>query len=45
MRFFSYFTSPRQMLERGWQQRQRELDAAFARGRKRRWARAILNRK
>jgi hypothetical protein len=45
MRFLSFITSPRQALERDWQQRQRKLDAAFARGRKRRWDKATFNRK
>jgi hypothetical protein len=42
MRFLSLLTSPRQALERDWRQRQRELDAAFARGRRRRRDRAML---
>ena len=45
MRFLSFITSPRQALERDWQQRQRVLDAAFARGRKRRRDRTMLDRK
>jgi hypothetical protein len=34
LRFLSFFLSPRRMLERDWQQRRRELNAAFVRGRK-----------
>ena len=34
LRFLSFLVSPRRMLERDWQQRRRELNAAFARGRK-----------
>jgi hypothetical protein len=45
MRFFSFLTSPIQTLDREWHHRQRDLDAAFARGRKERWARATLNNK
>ncbi len=45
MRFLSYLVSPKQTLEREQQQRERELYAAFARGRKRRWQRATLNKK
>jgi hypothetical protein len=45
MRFLSYLISPRQAVERERQQRERELYAAFARGRKRRWQRATLNKK
>jgi hypothetical protein len=37
--------SPKQVLDRQWEQRERELDAAFARGRKKRRERAMLNRK
>jgi len=44
MRFFSYLVSPRQTLEQERQQRERELYTAFARGRKRRWQRAMLNK-
>jgi hypothetical protein len=44
MRFLSYLVSPKQTLERERQQRERELYAAFARGRKRRWQRAMLSR-
>jgi hypothetical protein len=45
MHFFSFLKSPIQTLDREWHQRQLDLDAAFARGRKRRWARATLNNK
>jgi len=45
MRFLSLLTSPKQTLERERQQRERELYAAFARGRRRRFERAMLNRK
>jgi hypothetical protein len=45
MRLLSYLTSPRQTLDREWQRRERELYAAFARGRKRRRERASLDRK
>jgi hypothetical protein len=34
LRFLSFLLSPRRMLQRDWQQRRRELNAAFARGRK-----------
>ena len=44
MRFLSYLLRPKRTLERKWQQRERELYAACARGRKRRWERAMLNR-
>jgi hypothetical protein len=44
MRFLSYLVSPKQTLEQERQQRERELYAAFARGRKRRWQRATLNK-
>jgi hypothetical protein len=36
--------SPKRVLDRKWEQRGRELNAAFARGRKRRWERVMLNR-
>ena len=42
MRLLAYLTSPIQTLERERQQRERELYAAFARGRKRRFERAML---
>ncbi len=45
MRLLSYLTSPRQMLDREWQRRERELNAAFARGRKKRRERASLDRR
>ena len=45
MRFLSFLVSPKQTLEQERQKRERELYAAFARGRKRRWERATLNRK
>jgi len=45
MRFLSYLVSPWQTVERERQRRERELYAAFARGRKRRWQRATLNKK
>jgi hypothetical protein len=45
MRFLSFLKSPTETLEREWYERQRELDAAFARGRKRRWDRSKLKRK
>lgn len=45
MRLLSYLTSPRQILDREWQRRERELNAAFARGRKKRRQRASLDRK
>jgi len=44
MRFLSYLISPKQTVERERQQRERELYAAFARGRKKRWQRATLNK-
>jgi hypothetical protein len=44
MRFLSYLLSPKQTLEQERQQRERELYAAFARGRKRRWQRAMLDK-
>jgi hypothetical protein len=44
MRILSYLTSPKRTLERERQERERELYAAFARGRKMRWQRAMLNR-
>ena len=45
MRLLSYLTSPKQALDREWQRRERELYAAFARGRKRRRERAMLGKK
>jgi hypothetical protein len=45
MKFLSFLTLPKQTLERGRQQRERELYAAFARGRRRRFERAMLKRK
>ena len=44
MRFLSYLVSPKQTLEQERLQRERELYAAFARGRKKRWQRAMLNK-
>ncbi len=44
MRLLSILMSPKRALDREWEQRERELDAAFARGRKRRWERVTLNR-
>ena len=44
MRFLSYLVSPKQTVEQERQQRERELYAAFARGRKKRWQRAMLNK-
>ena len=44
MRLLSILTAPKRVLDREWEQRERELDAAFARGRKRRWERVTLNR-
>jgi len=44
MRLLSYLVSPKRTLERERQQRERELYAAFARGRKMRWQRAMLNK-
>ena len=45
MRLLSYITSPIQTLERERQQKERELYAALARGRRRRFERAMLDRK
>jgi hypothetical protein len=45
MKFLSYLASPKQILERERQQRERDLYAAFARGRRRRFERAMLKRK
>lgn len=44
MRLLAYLTSPIQTLERERKQRERELYAAFARGRKRRFERAMLTK-
>ena len=41
----SILISPKQVLDREWEQRVRELNAAFARGRKKRRERAMLDRK
>ena len=41
----SMLISPKRVLDREWQQRERELNAAFARGRKKRRERAMLDRK
>jgi hypothetical protein len=45
MRLLSYLASPRQIIDREWQRRERELNAAFARGRKKRRERASLDRR
>ncbi len=45
MRILSVLMSPRRALDREWEQRERELNAAFARGRKKRRERAMLDRK
>jgi hypothetical protein len=45
MRLLAYLTSPIRTLERERQQRERELNAALARGRKRRFERAMLIRR
>jgi hypothetical protein len=45
MRLLTYLTSPIQTLERERQQRERELYAALARGRKRRFERAMLDKR
>jgi hypothetical protein len=44
MRLLAYLTSPIQTLERERRQRERELYAALARGRKRRFERAMLDK-
>ena len=41
----SILISPKRALDREWERRERELDAAFARGRKKRRQRAMLDRK
>ena len=41
----SILMSPKRVLDRKWQRRERELNAAFARGRKKRRERAMLDRK
>jgi hypothetical protein len=45
VRILSVLMSPRRALDREWEQRERELNAAFARGRKKRRERAMLDRK
>ena len=45
MRLLSYLVSPKRTFDRQWEQRERELNAAFARGRKKRRERARLDRK
>jgi hypothetical protein len=45
MRLLSYLISPIQTLERERQRRERELYAALVRGRKKRFERAMLNKK
>jgi hypothetical protein len=45
MRILSFILSPKQTLERERQQREEELYAALARGRKRRFERAMLIRR
>jgi hypothetical protein len=45
VRILSVLMSPRRALDREWEQRERELKAAFARGRKKRRERAMLDRK
>jgi hypothetical protein len=44
MRILSFILSPKQTLEQQRQQRERELHAALARGRRRRFERAMLDR-
>lgn len=44
MRLLAYLTAPLQTLERERQQRERELNAALARGRKKRFERAMLQK-
>jgi hypothetical protein len=44
MRILSFILSPKQTLKREWRQRERELDAALARGRRRRFERAMLDK-
>jgi hypothetical protein len=44
MRLLSFIFSPKRALERERQQRERELYAALARGRKRRFERAMLDK-
>jgi hypothetical protein len=45
MKLWSYLTSPVRTLDREREQRERELYAAFARGRRLRWERARLDRR
>jgi hypothetical protein len=45
MRLLSYLLLPKQTLERGRQRRERELYVVLARGRRRRFQRAMLDRK
>jgi hypothetical protein len=45
MRLLAILMSPKRALDREWEQRERELNAAFARGRKKRRERAMLDRK
>jgi hypothetical protein len=45
MRLLAYLTSPIQTLERERRQREQKLFAALARGRRRRFERAMLDRK
>jgi hypothetical protein len=45
VRLLSVLMSPKRVLDRQWEQRERELNAAFARGRKKRRERAMLDRK
>lgn len=44
MRLLAYLTSPIQTLERKRQQKEQELYAALARGRKKRFERAMLDK-
>jgi hypothetical protein len=44
VRLLAILKSPKRALAREWERRERELDAAFARGRRRRWERVTLNR-
>jgi hypothetical protein len=45
MHILSLIFSPKRTLDREWQRRERELYATLARGRKRRFERAMLDRK
>jgi len=45
MRILSFIRSPKQTLERERQQRERDLYAALARGRRRRFQRAMLDKR